>query len=59
MLRNENETNKDEKYQSPEDAYAFGRLLVYMFADWNLAWKLNFFPMRQVQRYVKPYDIRV
>ena len=45
-----------EGYQSPEDAYSFGRLLVYMFADWSVAWKLNFFPMRQVERY-KTYII--
>jgi len=42
-----------EKYQSPEDAYSFGRLLVYMFANWSFAWKLNFFPMPQVERYIK------
>ena len=39
-----------EIYQSPEDAYSFGRLLVFMFADWTVAWKLIFFPMPQVQR---------
>ena len=45
--------HKDEgEYQSPEDAYSFGQLLVYMFANWNFAWKLNFFPMPQVERYV-------
>ena len=46
-------SSKDEgEYQSPEDAYAFGKLLVYMFANWSFAWKLNFFPMSQVERYV-------
>ena len=38
-------------YQSPEDAYAFGRLLVFMLANWSFAWKLNYFPMPQVERY--------
>ena len=42
-----------EGYQSPEDAYSFGRLLVYMFADWSVAWKLNFSPMPQVERYIR------
>ena len=49
MLRDKEDK---EKYQSPEDAYSFGRLLVYMFANWSFAWKLNFFPMRQVERYI-------
>ena len=44
------EKNDKEEYQSPEDAYAFGQLLVYMFANWSFAWKLNFFPMPQVER---------
>ena len=50
MLRDKEDK---EKYQSPEDAYSFGRLLVYMFANWSFAWKLNFFPMPQVERYIR------
>ena len=42
---------ENKQYESPEDAYAFGRLLVYMFANWSLAWKLIFFPMKQVERF--------
>jgi len=40
----------DGDYNSPEDAFSFGRLMIYMFSNWSLAWKLTFFPMEQVQR---------
>ena len=42
---------KDADYNSPEDAFSFGRLMIYMFSSWSLAWKLTFFPMQQVKRY--------
>ena len=45
----------DER-ESYEDSFAFGRLIVYMFANWNLAAKLIFFPMQQFQRYVNQTD---
>ena len=40
----------DGDYNSPEDAFSFGRLMIYMFSDWNFAWKLTFYPMEQAQR---------
>merc|ERR1712176_714928 len=36
-----------------QDAFSFGRLMIYMFSDWNFAWKLTFYPMEQVQRYIE------
>ena len=47
LFRNGN----DGDYNSPEDAFSFGRLMIYMFSNWSFAWKLTFFPMEQVQRY--------
>ena len=34
----------------PEDAFAFGRVLTFIFSDWLLAWKLIFQPMIQIKR---------
>ena len=58
MFRKEYEYQSPEyEYQSPEDAYSFGRLLVYMFANWDCAWKLIFFPMPQVERFIRSLAI--
>ena len=33
-----------------EDAFSFGRLMIFMFSNWYLAWILRLFPMCQVKR---------
>ena len=45
-LRGEN----DGDYNFPEDAFSFGRLMIFMFSNVSFAWKLAFFPMVQVKR---------
>ena len=39
-----------KEYNSPEDAFSFGRLMIYMFSNWSFAWKLTFSPMQQFKR---------
>ena len=40
----------DETGIVPEDAFSFGRLMIFMFSNWYLAWILRLFPMCQVKR---------
>lgn len=44
-------------YYSPEDAFAFGRLMVFMFSNWNSAWQLIYSTKDQVKRFglIKSY----
>ena len=34
----------------PEDSFSFGRMLIFMFSNWSLAWKLSFSPGAQIER---------
>ena len=41
----------DEEYNSPEDSFSFGRMMIFIFSNWSLAWKLSFSPRAQIERY--------
>ena len=40
----------DGEYNSPEDSFSFGRMMIFMFSNWSLAWKLSFSPGAQIER---------
>ena len=45
-------SENDSEYIYPEDAFSFGRLIVFMVSNWNIASKLVFFPVNQFKRFI-------